>query len=302
MDPQKPRQFRRIGQARHLGNSRESSVNVLFVACSSEDGDCTLSLEVDKIVRRPNMPATARVFVPASHVGRHLTHVKRVFHRNPLSEPTFSTGPTNLCFISAFGLIARDERHEQRRKQACRFDYLHQEDKADPMRCDRVRPVAQEPNMYCPTCRACSLVLEDVRVGIIYPHKDGHILMQWFHMKCIEPPRNLLVSDIEGLSEKCMKPYRAAVFEWLSRQPPSKPRRAAPTPPTQVVKEDSCSQLQPRMRCNKPPLAPRRLGETTTVLPKGIIPGANLVPHHDMIRTMQSCMPEKRHAAPMMMS
>ncbi|OQS07997.1 hypothetical protein THRCLA_00027 [Thraustotheca clavata] len=63
-----------------------------------------------------------------------------------------------------------------------------------------------------PTCK-----IDTVRIGIIYTHMDGYILMRWYHVSCITPLDDLLPNDIEGLNEPAMRPYRACIFEWLGR-------------------------------------------------------------------------------------
>ncbi|OQR97694.1 hypothetical protein ACHHYP_10139 [Achlya hypogyna] len=84
-----------------------------------------------------------------------------------------------------------------------------------------------------PTCRTCHkrycfprvalgralTTIDTVRIGIIYTHMDGYILMRWYHIGCVAPPNDLMAHDIEGLSERAMRPYRAAIFDWLGRKP-----------------------------------------------------------------------------------
>ncbi|RQM20770.1 hypothetical protein B5M09_003377 [Aphanomyces astaci] len=180
-----------------------------------------------------------------------------------------------------------------------------------------LRPVSPGANM-----------IDTVRLGMIYKHEDGHILMQWFHLQCVDAPTKVLASDIEGLNDKDMKPYRAAVFDWLSRRPK---KQASPplmvlrsTPPPQARRQvvgpplpSSTSRPPTSSRSiHKPPLAPPRR-TASKLLPTGIHapPKAIIEPPssqppkidavyraEDIVGTMQSCLSDKRHASTMMMS
>ncbi|EQC31529.1 hypothetical protein SDRG_10703 [Saprolegnia diclina VS20] len=79
-----------------------------------------------------------------------------------------------------------------------------------------------------PTCRTCHKRIDTVRIGIIYTHMDGYILMRWYHVGCIAPPDDLMAHDIEGLGERAMRPYRSCIFEWLGRKT-TKPRKLPPS-------------------------------------------------------------------------
>lgn len=68
-----------------------------------------------------------------------------------------------------------------------------------------------------PTCRACKSSIEKIRVGIIFTHQDGYILMRWFHLECKAPPASVQIEDIEGLEDDDVRPYRNQVEDWLEQ-------------------------------------------------------------------------------------
>lgn len=70
-------------------------------------------------------------------------------------------------------------------------------------------------------CRKCQYRIENVRVGVIFNHKDGFVLMRWFHLDCctlpLLPEKTIDLNTIEGLYDEEVEPYREQVDRWLTK-------------------------------------------------------------------------------------
>ncbi|KAG9404392.1 hypothetical protein AC1031_004601 [Aphanomyces cochlioides] len=172
----------------------------------------------------------------------------------------------------------------------------------------RCNVLVSAPTGRDPKCRACSVKIDDVRVGIIYKHELlEHICVQWFHLACVAPPPHLLASDVEGLNEVAMKPYRAAVFDWLIKHD-EEPTDVLLPPATIDLDRKTPSPRECLVaKAKKPPLAPS-LPRPSRMLPKGVVSASKQSPGvlnnaaMDAIATMKACLADPRHTSTRMMS
>lgn len=70
------------------------------------------------------------------------------------------------------------------------------------------------------TCRTCERYIGagNVRIGVIFQHPNGYVLIHWHHLTCWTPTGEpLTLRQMEGL-ELFETPQRQLIQRWLERQ------------------------------------------------------------------------------------
>lgn len=70
------------------------------------------------------------------------------------------------------------------------------------------------------TCRSCEekIATANLRVGVIYSHRNGYILLNWHHFSCFQKnPKTSIkdVTELEGI-EHLSPEHRSQVANWIA--------------------------------------------------------------------------------------